>query len=99
MPRRGENIYHRKDGRWEGRYIKGREGTRTLFGYVYAKTYREAKEKLSKAIYEGVFRPKRNEKGGHRGSIYPSMPALFIPPLKLSFNSANLSRNLYIAFL
>ena len=22
MPRRGENIYKRKDGRWEGRYIK-----------------------------------------------------------------------------
>ena len=23
MPRRGENIRKRKDGRWEGRYIKG----------------------------------------------------------------------------
>ena len=23
MPRRGENIYKRKDGRWEGRYIRG----------------------------------------------------------------------------
>ena len=22
MPRTGENIYKRKDGRWEGRYIK-----------------------------------------------------------------------------
>ena len=22
MPRKGENIYKRKDGRWEGRYIK-----------------------------------------------------------------------------
>ena len=25
MPRRGENIYKRKDGRWEGRYICGRK--------------------------------------------------------------------------
>ena len=24
MPKRGENIYKRKDGRWEGRYIRGR---------------------------------------------------------------------------
>lgn len=24
MPRKGENIYKRKDGRWEGRYIKAR---------------------------------------------------------------------------
>lgn len=23
MARKGENIYRRKDGRWEGRYIKG----------------------------------------------------------------------------
>ena len=26
MPRTGENIYKRKDGRWEGRYIKERVG-------------------------------------------------------------------------
>ncbi len=24
MPRKGENMYKRKDGRWEGRYIKRR---------------------------------------------------------------------------
>lgn len=47
MPRKGENIYKRKDGRWEGRYIKGRnvEG-KTLYGYVYGKTYASAKEQL-----------------------------------------------------
>lgn len=27
MPRKGENIYKRKDGRWEGRYIKARSQT------------------------------------------------------------------------
>lgn len=27
MPRKGENIYKRKDGRWEGRYIKARSKT------------------------------------------------------------------------
>jgi len=25
MPRTGANIYKRKDGRWEGRYIKDRQ--------------------------------------------------------------------------
>lgn len=25
MPKRGENIWKRKDGRWEARYIKGRD--------------------------------------------------------------------------
>ena len=47
MPRKGENIYKRKDGRWEGRYIKSRTPSgKTNYGYVYAKTYREVKAKL-----------------------------------------------------
>ena len=51
MPRKGENIYKRKDGRWEGRYIKSRSCTgKILYGYVYAKTYREAKTKLQEVI-------------------------------------------------
>lgn len=29
MARRGENIRKRKDGRWEGRYIKGRKPDHT----------------------------------------------------------------------
>ena len=48
MPRKGENIYKRKDGRWEGRYIKGHNKTnRILYGYIYAYTYKEVKEKLN----------------------------------------------------
>lgn len=47
MSRRGENIYKRKDQRWEGRYIKSRkENGRINFGYVYGRTYKETKEKL-----------------------------------------------------
>ena len=46
MSRRGENIYKRKDGRWEGRYIKSHENGKIHYGYVYGKTYREAKQKI-----------------------------------------------------
>lgn len=47
MPKKGENIYKRKDGRWEGRYRKGHTSTgKTIYGYVYARTYREVKNKL-----------------------------------------------------
>ncbi len=46
MPKRGENIYKRKDGRWEGRYHKGHIGGKIQYGYVYAKTYKEVKDKL-----------------------------------------------------
>lgn len=48
MARKGENIYKRKDGRWEGRYIKGRKATGTIhYGYVYAQNYKEVREKLT----------------------------------------------------
>ena len=46
MPRRGENIYKRKDGRWEGRYIKCRINGNARYGYVYARSYKEVKDKL-----------------------------------------------------
>lgn len=47
MARRGENIYKRKDGRYEGRYIKRRElDGKAVYGYVYAGSYAEIKEKL-----------------------------------------------------
>lgn len=50
MSRKGENIYKRKDGRWEGRFIKkyNLEG-KAKYGYVYAKSYREVKSKLEVA--------------------------------------------------
>lgn len=47
MARHGENIHKRKDGRWEGRYIKGRSETgKAIWGYVYAYSYVEAKSAL-----------------------------------------------------
>ncbi len=50
MARKGENIFKRKDGRWEARYVKGRERSGKIrYGFCYGKTYREAKEKVTKA--------------------------------------------------
>lgn len=47
MARKGENIYKRKDGRWEGRYrIPNPSGTKALYRSVYGKSYREVREKL-----------------------------------------------------
>ena len=47
MPRRGENIYKRKDGRWEGRFIKQRdENNKPKYASVYAHSYKEVKQKL-----------------------------------------------------
>ncbi|HWQ51781.1 MAG TPA: tyrosine-type recombinase/integrase [Terriglobales bacterium] len=56
MPRRGENIYKRKDGRWEGRIQEPDGGYR----YVYAKTYKEVKEK--KNAYQKKVKPHESGK-------------------------------------
>lgn len=53
MPRTGNNIYKRKDGRYEGRILLGK----TLYHkpqyiYVYAKTLKEVKQKM-KDVAEG----------------------------------------------
>lgn len=48
MSRRGENIYKRKDGRWEGRYIRAyNENGKAIYGSVYGQTYSKAKQKLA----------------------------------------------------
>lgn len=50
MPRKGENIYKRKDGRWEGRYIKEYDlENKAKYASVYAHSYSEVKNKLIKA--------------------------------------------------
>lgn len=47
MAKRGENIYKRKDGRWEGRYIKERKiDGKIHYGYIYSRKYLEVKQKL-----------------------------------------------------
>ncbi|GHV34718.1 hypothetical protein FACS18949_11290 [Clostridia bacterium] len=47
MSRPGENIYKRKDGRWEGRYIKDHGiNKHRVWGYIYGRTRMEVYEQL-----------------------------------------------------
>ena len=51
LPRYGENIYRRKDGRWEGRYIAMRlPDGRAKYKSVYGKTHDIVKKKQMAAI-------------------------------------------------
>ena len=53
MARKGENIFKRKDGRWEARYIHHYdENGRAVYRYIYAHSYTEAKEKRLRAMCE-----------------------------------------------
>lgn len=47
MPRRGENIYKRKDGRWEGRYIADRKPDgKAVYRSIYGTSYAQVRERL-----------------------------------------------------
>ena len=47
MAKRGENIHKRKDGRWEGRYIKSRTPDgKACWGYIYGQSYAAVKQAL-----------------------------------------------------
>lgn len=53
MPRRGENIYKRKDGRWEARYVKEITADgKKKYGSVYASSYKEVKAKQQLCILQ-----------------------------------------------
>lgn len=58
MPKRGENIYKRRDGRWEGRFIQSRrEDGRARYRSVYGKTYSDVKAKLAAKRNEPAQKP------------------------------------------
>lgn len=59
MARQGENIYQRKNGRWEGKYIKERVNGRIRYGYVSGNSYDEVllkKQKAAKAYEDSMKR-------------------------------------------
>lgn len=58
MSKRGDNIRKRKDGRWEGRYKKGRKPDGSIqYGSIYGKSYREVKSRLSEIAKTPLFTP------------------------------------------
>lgn len=60
MARRGENIYKRKDGRWEGRYKSGvKENGTAKYSSIYGKTYAEVKLCFRKSVSKRLLQPFR----------------------------------------
>lgn len=59
MSKRGENIYKRKDGRWEGRILIHAPDSKRIS--VYGKTYREVRDRMQeKKLLPGIVHcPKR----------------------------------------
>lgn len=59
MSRKGESIFKRKDGRYEGRYVKEYKNGKAVYGYVYAKTYNECKRRKNNIMIDlNIIKPK-----------------------------------------
>lgn len=85
MPRKGENIYKRKDGRWEGRYIGCYdENHKAKYVYIYGKTYTEVKQKL--AIERG--RQKQHVPAEKKQITYGEVLALWLHSTKTSIKES-----------
>lgn len=83
MPRRGENIFKRKDGRWEARYIKeiAIDGSKK-YGSVYAKNYKEVKAK--QLLY-------LNKPFGNARKTFPTVDVIMQEWLEQSRNQLKIS--------
>ena len=90
MSKKGENIYKRKDGRWEARGIKGYDAQgRVRYVYCYGRTYREAKDKLSRV--RAALTDAKSEKSGKKRFFSYCDEWLFI-------NRARLKESTYVKY-
>lgn len=80
MPRRGENIYKRKDGRWEGRYIKQYDiKGKAQYGYIYGKTYSAVKKLLAEKQIKNI-KPEKIR----TGSVYKDILVSWLESQRLN---------------
>lgn len=84
MPRKGENIYKRKDGRWEGRYVKGRNGKKAIYGYVYSKSYSEVKKQLILKRAEYALEENKPSASAMRDALFSELSEMWLRSIQAS---------------
>ena len=88
MPKTGENIFKRKDGRWEARYIHHYEAGKAKYRYLYAATYTEVKaKKLSAQITDRKAVPKAN-----RLATFDDVAYLWLKDVKVTIKESTYTR-------
>lgn len=93
MPKRGENIHKRKDGRWEGRYIKDRDfAGRAIYKSVYGKSYAEVKYKLSEIIKN----PSLNDLNCYKEYLFKDILSMWLQANKMNFKGATENKYQYL---
>ena len=91
MSRKGLNIYQRKDGRGEARYIKSRTAQgKPLYGYLYASSYHEARNRLQDVIRLQGNAP--NSKEMSKGSVFEFFSIEWLDTFSTSFKESTYIR-------
>lgn len=87
MTRKGENIFKRKDGRWEIRIPVGRKDGKTKYKFLYADSYNEAKRKKLTAL-EPLTKKEKEE----REVSFSLVAEEFLKKARLSLKESSYSR-------
>lgn len=90
MPKTGENIYRRKDGRWEGRYVKERVDGKIKYGAVYARSYRDVKRKLEEA--KAAQREKSRAQAGMRAGKIAELGYRWLSEMTLTLKDSSINK-------
>jgi len=89
MPKRGENIFKRKDGRWEARYIHHYEGGKAVYRYLYGKTYAEVREKKLAELAQ----PRQHKTAySKRIAVFDEIAALFLSDIRHTVKESTYAR-------
>lgn len=92
LPRRGENIRKRKDGRWEARFPKGKnQNGNTVYGAVYGATYKEAKEKRRRLLENPA-----TDQANRTDSSFGNLLTLWIADNKVRLKASTIYRYQYL---
>lgn len=88
MPRRGDNIRKRKDGRWEARYtIEDFSEDTKKYGSVYGRTYQEAKEKR-----DLIFSKRQEQKATNNTILFRDILVAWQATNRIRLKEASISR-------
>lgn len=93
MSKKGENIYKRKDGRWEGRYMSSRTVENKIkYMYVYGKTYGEVKQKLieKRSVIKSTPIP------SHKTTLYSELLDIWIHSSLLNTKESTYARYVHL---
>lgn len=80
MLRKGENIYKRKDGR----YVKGRDGKKVIYGYIYSKSYFEVKKQLILKRAEYALEENKPSASAMRDALFSELSEMWLRSIQAS---------------